>query len=481
VGERASPCWTPPAPARHDSQIAASRFFVDLTPLRISPDYRRLYTGQAISFLGRQLTLVAAPIQAYDLTGSSVTVGLLGLAQLPPLLVGSLLGGSLADAYDRRRLMLIAQVVLLTCSVGLALNAQHGYGHLWPLYLLTAAQAGLSGIDSPTRNAATPGLVGDENITAAAALNQILYQVGGVTGPAVAGILIARVGLAAAYWCDVACFVLAIVQLLRLRPLPPEGGGRRAGMASVVEGLRFLRGRKALQGTFVIDVNAMVFGMPKALFPALGETVFGGGAQTVGLLYAAPGVGALIGAVASGWTNRVRRPGRAVLWAVVVWGAATAGFAITASLPVALVLLAIAGAGDVVSAVFRNTILLLSVPDNLRGRLSAVHIAVVTGGPRLGDAESGGVAGALGPQLSAVTGGLACIVGVAVIAVLMPELGRWTHAQAAAELAELHAAAGSAGDGPDPAGIDPVGMEPVGIDATTNAPGEDDARDDCTR
>jgi MFS family permease len=403
--------------------IAASRFFVDLTPLRISPDYRRLYTGQAISFLGRQLTLVAAPIQAYDLTGSSVTVGLLGLAQLPPLLIGSLLGGSLADTYDRRRLMLIAQVVLLACSVGLALNAGGGYGHLWPLFLLTAAQAGLSGIDSPTRNAATPGLVGNENITAAAALNQILYQVGGVTGPAVAGVLIGQVGLAAAYWCDVACFVVAIVQLLRLRPLPPEGAGRGVGMASVGEGLRFLRGRKALQGTFVIDINAMVFGMPRALFPALGTSL--GGATYVGLLYAAPGAGALVGAATSGWVTRIDRQGRAVVVAVIAWGAAIAAFGFVHWLPLALLLLALAGAADVISAVFRNTILQLSAPDRLRGRLSAVHIAVVTSGPRLGDFEAGAVAAVATPEIAVVSGGLACIAGAVVIARLMPDLAGW--------------------------------------------------------
>jgi MFS family permease len=385
-----------------------------------------MYVGQAVSFLGRQLTLVAAPVQVFALTGSSVQVGLLGLAQLPPLLLGSLVGGSLADAHDRRRLMLIAQTLLLFCSVGLAINAQTGSGALWPLFLLTAAQAGLSGIDSPTRNAATPGLVGEQHITAAGALNQILYQVGGVTGPAIAGVLIDQVGLASAYWCDVACFAVAIAMLVRLRPLPPEGGGRRAGVASVAEGLRYLRGRRALQGTFVIDIDAMVFGMPRALFPALADSVFGGGPRTVGLLYAAPGAGALIGAVASGWTNRVRRPGRAVLLAVIVWGLAIAGFALTSSLVVALLLLAVAGAGDVVSAVFRNTILMLSVPDQLRGRLSAVHIAVVTGGPRLGDAESGLVAGLTNARFSALSGGLACVAGVGVIAVLMPALSRWT-------------------------------------------------------
>jgi MFS family permease len=202
-------------------------------------------------------------------------------------------------------------------------------------------------------------------------------------------------------------------------------------VASILEGLRFLKGRRALQGTFLVDVNAMVFGMPRALFPELAVRVFGGGASVVGLLHSAVAVGGLLGAVTSGWTGRVRFPGRAVLWAVAVWGLATAGFAATPHLPLALTLLAVAGAGDVVSAVFRNTILQLTVPPSLRGRLNAVHISVVAGGPRLGDAEAGAVAAVAGPQFSAVSGGLACVVGVMVLARLLPDFANWTAADAA--------------------------------------------------
>ena len=408
-----------------------SRFFADITPLRASPDFRLLYGGQAVAFLGRQLTIVAAPVQVYGLTNSSLMVGLLGLSQFPFLLIGSMFGGTFADAYDRRKLLLIANAAPLVCSLGLAMNASRpGDGSLWPIFVFTALQAGLSGIDSPTRNAATPDLVGAELITAAAALNQILFQVGSVTGPAFAGLVIGGFGLAAAYWLKVLAYAGALLLLVRLRGLPPSDGGTRAGVASIVEGLRFLKGRRALQGTFIVDINAMVFGMPRALFPELGATVFGGGPATVGLLYAAPGAGALIGAVASGWTSRVRHPGRAVLWAVAAWGFAIAGFAATSILPLALVLLAIAGAGDVVSAVFRNTILQLSVPPRLRGRLNAVHISVVAGGPRLGDAEAGAVAALAGPRVSAISGGLACVLGVAVISRLLPAFSAWTVADA---------------------------------------------------
>lgn len=390
-----------------------------------------------MAFLGRQITIVAAPLQVYQLTDSSAMVGLLGLAQLPLLVIGSLLGGTLADAHERRRLLLIANVFPLLFATGLALNASRpGGGSIWPIFLLTAIQAGISGIDSPTRSAVIPELVGDDLITAAAALNQILFHVGGVAGPAVAGLVIAWFGLSTAYWLEVVAFGVALVLLTRMRPLPPHDGGRRAGVASILEGIRFLRGRRALQGTFLVDINAMVFGMPRALFPELATRVFGGGASTVGLLHSAVAVGGLIGAVTSGWTGRIRFPGRAVLWAVAAWGLAIAGFAATPYLPVALVLLAVAGAGDVVSAVFRNTILQLTVPPGLRGRLNAVHISVVAGGPRLGDAEAGAVAAVAGPQFSAVSGGLACVVGVAVLARLLPEFRDWTAAEAAASRAE---------------------------------------------
>ncbi len=380
-----------------------------------------------MAYLGRQLTIVAAPVQVYGLTKSSAMVGLLGLAQFPLLLIGSMFGGTLADAHDRRKLLLIANVAPLLCSCALAYNAMRpGHGSLWPIFVFTALQAGLSGLDSPTRNAVTPELVGTDLITAAAALNQILFQVGGVSGPAIAGLLIAQFGLPVTYWLEVASFGSALLLLTQLRPLPPHAGARRAGVASLLEGLRFLKGRRALQGTFIVDINAMVFGMPRALFPELAATVFGGGARTAGLLYAAPGAGALLGAVTSGWTSRVRHQGRAVLWAVGVWGVAIAGFAATNFLPLALVLLAVAGAGDVVSAVFRNTILQTTVPARLRGRLNAVHISVVAGGPRLGDAESGGVAALVGPRVSAISGGVACVLGIAVLSRLLPEFAAWT-------------------------------------------------------
>ncbi|MEO7836157.1 MAG: MFS transporter [Acidimicrobiales bacterium] len=397
------------------------RLLIDTSPLRDSRDFRVLFAGQIVSFFGTQLTVVAVPFQVYQLTRSSLQVGLVSLAQLVPLIVGSLIGGALADSIDRRRLLLWMQVVLGVTTAGLALNAALDRPALWPLYVLPAVAAGFSGVDKPARNAAIPGLLPRRLLPAAYALWQVQYQVGFLLGPAVAGVLLAGFGVGAVFWIDVATYVVAFFAVTRMRPLPPEGGGTPASAASVIEGLRFLRRRPVLVGTFAIDLDAMVFGMPRALFPALGTGLFGGGARAVGLLYAAPGAGALVGSLLTGWVSRVEHQGRAVLIAVTIWGLAIAGFGLSSWLPLALAFLALAGAADVISAVFRNTILQLSVPDSLRGRLSAVHIAVVTGGPRLGDAEAGAVAALAGPQFSVVSGGLACVAGVAATAWLLPQ------------------------------------------------------------
>jgi MFS family permease len=398
------------------------RIFADTTPLRQSVPYRWLYGGELVSNVGRQITIVAVPYQVFQLTHSSLAVGLVGLANIAPLILFSLIGGAIADAVDRRRLMLIMQCILGATSAGLAFNAAAPRPALWPLYALTAAQAGMFAIDSPTRTAVIPALVGSRELASAFALQQLLSQTGMAVGPAIAGVVIAQTGLSVAYALDAASFAVSALMLLPLGPLPPQGGGRRPGLASVMEGLRFLRGRPLLQSTFVIDLNAMIFGMPRALFPALGVSVFGGGAATVGLLFAAPGTGALIGAVMSGWVTATRRQGRAIVIAVCVWALAITAFGLTPWLWLALVLLAIAGAADAVSAVFRSTILQQSVPDALRGRVSAAFIAVVTGGPRLGDVEAGVVAAAIGAQGSVITGGLACLIGAGVVARRWPQL-----------------------------------------------------------
>ena len=405
------------------------RLLADLSPLREFRDFRFLFFGNAISYLGRQMTVVAIPFQVYVLTDSSLAVGMTGLVSLGPLVVMSLVGGAVADAVDRRKLLLVAVLAQAATAVALAVNASSDHPALWPLYVLGALNAGLWGIDLPTRNAMVASMVSREKFPAAASLSQIIFELSQVAGPAMAGIVISQVDLAAAYWIDAASYVFALAAVIAIKPRPPEGGGTRAGLGSIKEGLAFAIRNRLILSTFLIDINAMVFGMPRALFPAIGTTVYGGGATAVGLLFAAPGAGALVGALFTGWVGRVRFQGRVVIVAVLLWGAGIAAFGVVTWLPLGLFLLAFAGAADVVSAVFRNTILQLNTPDSLRGRLSSVHIAVVTGGPALGDAEAGAVAAFTSPRTSVVSGGLACMLGVALLARFFPELARYDAAK----------------------------------------------------
>ncbi|MGH3169122.1 MAG: MFS transporter, partial [Trebonia sp.] len=386
----------------------ARHVLMDLTPLRRSRDFRALIGGLGVSTLGTQLTQVAVPFQVYEITRSSLDVGLVSLASLFPLVFGSLLGGTLVDSVDRRKLLLVVESISALMSAGLAVNSDLG-ARLWPLFVFPAGAAALSGLDSSSRNAMVPNMVGLELVPSANALFQALFQTGSIAGPAAAGLLLAGAGVKVIYWLDVCSYVIALLAVLAISAQPPSGGATRPGWRSMTEGFRFVRGSQQVQGAYLIDVNAMVFGLPRALFPALGLTVFGGGATAVGLLYAAPGAGALIGAVTTGWVGRVRRQGLAVICAVVVWGAAIAGFGVAHWLPLALVLLAVAGWADVLSAVFRNTIIQFAGPDGMRGRLMGVQVAVVAGGPRLGDLEAGVVATVFGDTASVISGGLACV------------------------------------------------------------------------
>jgi len=402
---------------------------IDVTPLRVSRDYRLLWSGELISTTGRQITLVALPYQVFKLTGSSLAVGMIGLVQVVPLIVFSLAGGAVADRVDRRLLILVTEVGLAATSGLLVFGALLSHVSLWYLYAVAGLQAGLSGVNSPTRSAAVPNLVSRDLLPAALALNQVMFNTTLIVGPALGGLILARLGLTWAYGVDVATFAASIVAVILVRPLPPmreEGAGTGMGWRAVKEGFAYLRGRRVLVSTFLIDLDAMIFGMPRAVFPVLALNVFKVGAEGLGLLYAAPAVGALIGALTAGWVGRVRHQGRAVIWAVALWGLAITAFGFAGKLfALGLFFLAVAGGADVISAVFRGTILVLSVPDALRGRLSATHIMVVTGGPRLGDVEAGVVAQLVSPIFSVVTGGIACVAGVIVLAALIPELGRY--------------------------------------------------------
>ncbi len=383
--------------------------------------------------LGNQLTTVAIPFQVFSMTHSSLQVGLVSLAQLVPLVVGSLIGGTLGDVMDRRRLMVISSALSALAAAGLMANALLPHPSLVAIYLISALAAGLLGLASPARTAAIPRMVRPELLVAAYSFNQIVIQVATIVGPAIAGILIATVGLPWTFGLDAASFGGLLVTSLLLRPLPPQHGGQTAGLRSILAGMSYLRGRQALQGIYLIDLNAMIFGMPRALFPALAAGLFHVGPQGLGLLYAAPGIGALVGASTTGWAERIERRGRAVVVAVIIWGAAVAVMGAVPWLWVALVLLAIAGWADVISAVLRNTILQTSIPDAMRSRLSSFQMAVVQGGPRLGDAEAGAVAAVSSTELSVISGGVACVLGAIAIARLLP--GFWEERHQPGELA----------------------------------------------
>jgi MFS family permease len=396
------------------------RLAADVTPLRENPDYRRWWFGYMVSNVGSQLTIVAAQLQVFHISHSSFDVGITGLVTAVPLIVFGLFGGSIADAVDRRKLNLLTTAIAAAVSTMLVLQAALGFGRLWLLYLLVGIQAGVFSIDASARGAMLPRLVGRELLPAANSLGQISQNTALTAGPLLAGLLVGVSGFSSAYIVDAVSYVAVLYALLRLPAVPPESGARRPGLRSVVEGLRFLGPRKNLLMTFLVDINAMVFGMPRVLFPALATTVFGGGSGVAGMLYAAPSVGALIGAGTSGWAGRVRHQGRAVLISVAVWGGSIAAFGFVHVLWPALVLLALAGAADMVSAIFRSTILQVATPDSLRGRLQGVFIVVVAGGPRLGDVEAGSVAALAGVEASVVSGGLLCLVGVAALAARYP-------------------------------------------------------------
>jgi MFS family permease len=399
----------------------------DMAPLRESRSFRLLWVGQLISLSGSQLRLVALPYQIFLLTGSSFAVGLIGVFQAVPLLVLSLFGGVIADAVDRRRLLLVTQVGLGAVSLALAVATQTGLASVPLLYVLTAVGACFSALDNPTRASIAPTLVERRLIRAAMALNQTIFQFALVFGSVLAGILIARFGLAGAYWLDVVSFAASFVAVWLMRMPPRAPAERQPVLRSLVEGVRYLGATRILLATMSLDFLATFFGSPRALFPYYAERVFHVGPEGLGLLYASMGAGAFVAAVASGWTARVQRQGLTVLIAVTVWGLAIASFGVLGEgwFLLALVLLAIANGADAVSSIFRGTILQTIVPDALRGRLSSINIMFVLGGPQLGQFESGAVAAFWSPVASVVSGGVACVASVFAIAAWIPEIVRF--------------------------------------------------------
>lgn len=395
-----------------------ARLFADLTPLRVSAPYRRLWASLGISNVGQQMTAVAVGLQVYDLTRSSLMVGLVGLFQLIPLIGFGLYGGTLSDAHDRRIVGFITALGLWGCSVIFLTQSLLQLSSVGVLYLIVAVQSAFFAVGNPARQAIIPRLVPPELLPAANALGMVTWNIGFTVGPLLAGLLVAVTGtVTTPYAVDVVAFGVLAWAMYRLPSLPPivqEGAVRpRAGWSAVKDGFTFLRGKINLQMTFYEDIVAMVFGMPRALFPAIAANWYGGSTRDIalvlGLLFAAIAAGALVSGVLSGPLGRVRYQGRAIVIAIVVWGTAIATFGLVRWLPLALLLLAIAGAADNVSAVFRSTILQAATPDEYRGRLQGVFTVVVAGGPRLGDVEAGAVAAMFGEAVSVVSGGVACV------------------------------------------------------------------------
>ncbi|RAX47157.1 MFS transporter [Arthrobacter sp. AQ5-06] len=409
------------------------KLLADITPLRESPAFRRLWLGSAVSAVGSQLTLVAVSLEVYRLTHDSFYVGLLGVFALVPLVFGGLLGGSIADSHNRRTVALLATSVLWLTTGLIGLQSWLQLGNVWVLYLLVALQSGAQAINQPARSAIIPTLIRKELLPAANALSMISFGLAMTVGPLLAGVLVAWVGFGWTYTIDFISFAFVLWAVFRLPSMPPSRSAGRAGIRSVIEGFRFLGTRPNLRMTFIIDLVAMILAQPRALMPAIGALMIGGGEATVGILLASTAVGAFLAGLFSGPLGHVRWQGSAVVWSVMGWGASIAGFGVVVLLagrtndggatlwlvPAALCC-ALAGIADSISAVFRNTILQAAAPDHLRGRLQGVFIVVVAGGPRVGDLLAGGGTKILSEGWVLLLGGVLCVAVAWLAAQLQP-------------------------------------------------------------
>ncbi|HXI27381.1 MAG TPA: MFS transporter [Vicinamibacterales bacterium] len=403
---------------------------MDLTPLR-HRDFRLLFIAQFVSILGTMITYVALPYQMYRMTGSSLSVGLLGVAELVPLLATAFIGGALADAVDRRRMAIVTDIGLAAGSVTLAIAATAGSGAPL-LYAVAAWMAGVGALQRPSVDSLLPRLVEKHEIPAAAALGMFRGSVGMIAGPAIGGVLIAAIGLGPTYLVDVASYLVSLACLWSIRPVPPVESAERPSVAAVLDGFRYAISRQELIGTYVVDFIAMVFGMPLALFPALADRL--GGASVLGLVYAAPAIGALAASLTSQWTARVYRQGRAVVYAATMWGMAIVAFGLCTTLWPALAWLAVAGAADAVSGIFRLTLWNQTIPDELRGRLASIEMVSYSSGPLLGHLEAGVVAAMFSVRASVISGGVLCVIGVLACGWWLPRFVRYDARQSASAL-----------------------------------------------
>jgi MFS family permease len=437
----------------------ASALLTDVTPLRASPRFRRLFAGTLLSSVGSSFTTFAIPLQVYDITRSPFAVGAIGLAQLVPTLLIGFFGGSVIDAVDRRKLVLITSVCMAAASALLAAQAFAGLRVVWILYALVVIEAGLAAVNAPARRTFIPSLLGPDLLPAGLALNRISFQVTLIVGPALAGLIAAAAGghLQACYLVDAVSFSGALYGVAGLPPMPPLADVARPGLRAVAEGLQFIRRSQVLAGTFLADLNATVLALPVALFPAINAERFGGNPRTLGLFVTAIGVGGLVSSAFTGPLRRVTRPGLVMLVTVSIWGAAFAGFALARSLWLTLTLLAVAGAADTFSVVLRGAIVQEVATDALRGRLTSAEYVIGAGGDSLGGLESGALGSLTSPVISALSGGLATVVLSVVIGLALPKFAAYR-------------ASTSAGAGPGPAGTEPPDERPAHVGPADEQP-----------
>jgi MFS family permease len=395
---------------------------VDLTPLR-GREFRLLFLGQLVSFFGSMITFVALPFQMYDLTGSTLAVGALGICEFVPILAVALVSGALADAFDRRLLVVFSELGSAVFMAVLLGNALLDEPHAWVLFVCAAVLAGFYALLRPPLDSLVPRVVPREQLKAAMALEWVRGNVGMIAGPAIGGVLIAAFGVGLTYGIDLATFLISLGFLALMRASPPPADADAPSLRSIAEGLRYAGSRPELLGTYLVDINAMLFGMPQALFPAIAARY--GGAEVLGFLLAAPAVGSLVVALFSGWTRHVHRHGRAVALAATGWGVAIVAFGFTNVLWLALACLAVAGAMDAISGLFRSVIWNETIPDRLRGRLAGVEMVSYTSGPTLGNFEAGALASLTSVRTSVVSGGVLCVAGTAVLVALLPAFWRY--------------------------------------------------------
>ena len=386
--------------------------------MRRHRDFRLLFIGRFVSFFGSMITTVAFPYQVYELTHSVLLVGALGVLEFGAIFAFAFVGGALADARDRRAMVLLSEAALMACSLVLAGNAALPHPQVWLLFAVATAWGVLDALQRPSLDAMLPRLVERKELAAAAALGSIRSTLGQILGPALGGVLVAAFGLSVTYLVDVGTFLVGLTCLTLMRAVPPPVDAERPSLRRVIEGLRYARSRQELIGTYVVDMVAMFFGMPLALFPAIAQGL--GGPRVLGLLYAAPAVGSFLFSATSGWTNNVHQHGMGVIVAAVVWGVAIIGFGLSPVLWLALFFLALAGAADMMSGVFRSVIWNQTIPDSLRGRLASIEMLSYTSGPALGNFEAGVVASIFSVRVSVVSGGVLCVIGCVLCAIALP-------------------------------------------------------------